>query len=728
MRREAPRAGRRRGASRLSSARCVVAPRALELARERLVAAGAQPGRVLARGSRGAPPRRTSRSARATPGASSWSHSTGVSDSVSGAPRVEQVEQRQVAAGDRLPQPLLAERPGAEALDVGHVRVQDDRQRAAIAAAALTAGTPRRSPAPGRGRPRRRGAQREVRGGDRRREPVVEALGQAEARVHRVPAERAARARARAACARGTARTSRPLRSARGTAARTPAARYSCTCQGLSERAAPLRREREHVRGRDEHGSRARRRASGSARAPRPGPARCSIVCRNTTASAGSEKRLDQLALEAQVRARGSAAARARAPRGWRRRRRRSRRVAREHVRAVALAAGHVDHAQAARRARRSTRRRRGGGETSSSPPARPGACARPSAPAAERPPADRAARGGLTSEIADRRSVRPAGERRHGARVYGAAPCRPALSAEEIRDVNTRYHDVAADHYDSKWGIDFGELGHEQVLAKVRKALGRAPGHYARSLEIGAGTGYFTLNMLRAGPDRRGDLQRHLARACSRRSQANAERLGLEVRTGPADAERLPFADESFDLVLRPRGAAPHPRPAARVRASSSACSRPAARCCSPASPPATATAWRACPSALAGARRAAVAARDRRPRRAPRGDGGEPDAALEGVVDVHAFAPAELARAGARRRPRRRARQRRGAAGELVRLDQPHARGDRRARRRALGLAPVRLSRLPAAAGARPPAARVAAAGGDLLQPDARRAQAAD
>ena len=43
---------------------------------------------------------------------------------------VEQLEQRQVHAGDRLPQPLLAERPGAEALDVGHVRVEHQRQRA----------------------------------------------------------------------------------------------------------------------------------------------------------------------------------------------------------------------------------------------------------------------------------------------------------------------------------------------------------------------------------------------------------------------------------------------------------------------------------------------------------------------------------------------------------------------------------------------------------------------
>ncbi len=75
-----------------------------------------------------------------------------------------------------------------------------------------------------------------------------------------------------------------------------------------------------------------------------------------------------------------------------------------------------------------------------------------------------------------------------------------PALSSDEIQDVNTRYHDLAAGHYDSKWGIDFGELGSAQVLAKTRKALGREPLAYARSLEIGAGTGYFTLNLMRAG------------------------------------------------------------------------------------------------------------------------------------------------------------------------------------------------------------------------------------
>ena len=66
-----------------------------------------------------------------------------------------------------------------------------------------------------------------------------------------------------------------------------------------------------------------------------------------------------------------------------------------------------------------------------------------------------------------------------HGAGRY---PVRAAMTAptaaEEIRDVNTRYHDVAAAEYDAKWGIDFGAIGQAQVLGKLRKALrGASPG-----------------------------------------------------------------------------------------------------------------------------------------------------------------------------------------------------------------------------------------------------------
>ncbi len=73
--------------------------------------------------------------------------------------------------------------------------------------------------------------------------------------------------------------------------------------------------------------------------------------------------------------------------------------------------------------------------------------------------------------------------------------------SADAIRDVNTRYHDAAADEYDSKWGIDFYDIGAQQVMGKFRKALGaRAEGPFERALEIGAGTGYFSLNLVKAG------------------------------------------------------------------------------------------------------------------------------------------------------------------------------------------------------------------------------------
>ncbi len=123
--------------------------------------------------------------------------------------------------------------------------------------------------------------------------------------------------------------------------------------------------------------------------------------------------------------------------------------------------------------------------------------------------------------------------------------------TADEIRDVNTRYHDVAASSYDSKWGIDFGEVGQAQVVGKLRKVLGSAlDGGFERSLEVGAGTGYFSLNLLRAGIVR-GATCTDISPGMVRALNANAQRLGLTVRTARADAESLPFADDSFDLVL---------------------------------------------------------------------------------------------------------------------------------------------------------------------------------
>lgn len=228
-------------------------------------------------------------------------------------------------------------------------------------------------------------------------------------------------------------------------------------------------------------------------------------------------------------------------------------------------------------------------------------------------------------------------------AREYMVRPMPPALSAAELRDANTRYHDVAAEHYDSKWGIDFGELGLSQVTAKVRKALGREPGHWRRSLEIGSGTGYFTLNLLRAGLIGQATCS-DISPGMLQTLRANAERLGLEVRTEPADAERLPFADESFDLVLG-HAVLHHIPDLPRAFAEFERVLAPGGTVLFAGEPSRYGDRLARVPkrfaSTVAPLWRRAIGAGP-----APPADGGEPDAALEGVVDIHAFAPAELSR----------------------------------------------------------------------------------
>ena len=131
--------------------------------------------------------------------------------------------------------------------------------------------------------------------------------------------------------------------------------------------------------------------------------------------------------------------------------------------------------------------------------------------------------------------------------------PASPTATPEHILDVNERYHDAAAPSYDAKWGIDFGSIGRDQTRQKLVKALGDWPSEpFTRALEIGSGTGYFSLNLMQEGAIERlvsTDVSAGMLDAL----RANAGRLGLAERVEAlqADAESLPFADESFDLVL---------------------------------------------------------------------------------------------------------------------------------------------------------------------------------
>jgi ubiquinone/menaquinone biosynthesis C-methylase UbiE len=219
---------------------------------------------------------------------------------------------------------------------------------------------------------------------------------------------------------------------------------------------------------------------------------------------------------------------------------------------------------------------------------------------------------------------------------------------ADEIRDVNTRYHDVAAQTYDSKWGIDFGDIGRRQVLGKLRKLLSSELDRgYARSLEVGAGTGYFTLNLLRAGVVGEAtctDISPGMLRTLSE----NAARLGLSVRAARADAESLPFPDESFDLVLG-HAVLHHLPDLDRSFAEFHRVLRPGGRIAFAGEPSRTGDRLASIPKLGAGALapvwRRLVRARPAPPAgEAERECGEVHDHSLERLVDIHAFAPRDL------------------------------------------------------------------------------------
>lgn len=217
---------------------------------------------------------------------------------------------------------------------------------------------------------------------------------------------------------------------------------------------------------------------------------------------------------------------------------------------------------------------------------------------------------------------------------------------AEEILEVNRRYHDVAADEYDGKWGISFGEIGHQQVLGKLTKLLGPRPGPFARSLEIGAGTGYFTLNLMQSGVIE-GATCTDISPGMLETLEGNAATLGLDVETVACDAAELPFEDGAFDLVLG-HAVLHHLPDLAKSFSEFARVLAPGGTLFFAGEPSRRGDRIAAVPK-RAAVRAAPLWRKAVRARPAPEGNRhgttAQPeDHALEGMVDVHAFVPGDL------------------------------------------------------------------------------------
>ncbi len=111
-------------------------------------------------------------------------------------------------------------------------------------------------------------------------------------------------------------------------------------------------------------------------------------------------------------------------------------------------------------------------------------------------------------------------------------------------------YHDWEAQTYDEKWSISFDARCTDYARDRFVAVAGTDGWPYGDVLEIGCGTGFFSLNLRLAGvvdAVHVTDISPGMVAAAVR----NGEQLGIAVEGRVGDAESLPYDDDSFDLVV---------------------------------------------------------------------------------------------------------------------------------------------------------------------------------
>lgn len=134
------------------------------------------------------------------------------------------------------------------------------------------------------------------------------------------------------------------------------------------------------------------------------------------------------------------------------------------------------------------------------------------------------------------------------GGAVVGVDVMEEALADRRL--ANVLYHDWEAASYDAKWSISYDERCIKYARDRFAHVAGTDQWPYRRALEIGCGTGFFLLNLRQAGVLADGAVT-DISPGMVQVAQRNARGLGFEIDGQVADAESLPHSDDQFDLVI---------------------------------------------------------------------------------------------------------------------------------------------------------------------------------
>jgi ubiquinone/menaquinone biosynthesis C-methylase UbiE len=124
-------------------------------------------------------------------------------------------------------------------------------------------------------------------------------------------------------------------------------------------------------------------------------------------------------------------------------------------------------------------------------------------------------------------------------------------VAALDVKAKQRAYHDWEARTYEEKFNISYDDRCIDYARDRFRRVV--EPGErFARVLELGAGTGFLSINLALAGCLDGAeltvtDISEGMLEVCVE----NGRNHGVTLIPRAGDAEALPFADGSFDLVM---------------------------------------------------------------------------------------------------------------------------------------------------------------------------------